>query len=250
MDIIFKNLTPSELNQLISEGKIVPVHYQISQESLDKLINDGKVLKSENGVIFSCSSEEITELVISGLITPDVFDTTNLPTEDKARLFREEKIVAQVVVDVKSVQWNPTTERDPRVTGNNNRAKKSGGGFPFSPYFHKRGLGLQNVIKSGIIAFIGKAHKQIIKDYDSDAYQFDDPQLQEMAAYLRAFCSENFVDEGSRKITFMSQLLDIFLFLMKEDIYYRARFKKLLAGIPKESLVLTDYERENIETWH
>ena len=93
MDIIFKNLTPSELNQLISEGKIVPVHYQISQESLDKLINDGKVLKSENGVIFSCSSEEITELVISGLITPDVFDTTNLPSKTKHGYSEKKKLL-------------------------------------------------------------------------------------------------------------------------------------------------------------
>lgn len=195
-------------------------------------------------LIFNTDENGLKELVNEDRIQPTDY---YIPIEEKHKLMLEGKLLAEVEVDGQAVRWNPATEPDPRVKQNENGGKGTGG-FRFSPYFHEKGIYLQKVIKSGIIKSIALAHSQIVGKYDKDAFKFDDPRLQELNGYLRAYLSSNFAHDAPRKITFMSQIVDIVMFLMKEDIYYRARFLNLFNELP--TFELNQQEFENIERWH
>jgi hypothetical protein len=101
---------------------------------------------------------------------------------NRAELFRKGRLIAVVTVDGEPIEWNPALHSDPRIKANENRGE--GAGFLFSPYFHKKGLFLQNVIKRGIISTINLTYKQILRFYDKDAFVFEDPRLNK----LRLFC--------------------------------------------------------------
>ena len=196
-------------------------------------------------LVFNVDSDGLLELVAKKRIQPMNF---NIPREEQHKLMMEDKLFAEDVVDGQVVRWNPAKDRDPRIKENEN-AGNGKGGFRFSPYYHEKGKFLQDVIKKGIIKAIDLAHSQIVGRYDPDAYKLQDERLCELNAYMRAYLSYNFEHQAPRKITFMSQILDIVMFLMKEDIYYRARFLDMWKNMPRD-YELTQEELENINKWH
>lgn len=194
-------------------------------------------------LIFNTGPDEILELVNQKRIQPTNY---NIPREEQHKLMLEDKLIAEDVVDGQTVRWNPAKDRDPRIKENGNGGNGKGG-FRFSPYYHEKGKFLQDVIKKGIIKAIDLAHSQIVGKYDKDAFVFEDPRLVELNAYFRSYLSQYFEHDVPRKITFMSQIVDIVMFLMKEDIYYRARFLDMFRDMPR--FEITENETENIQRW-
>lgn len=194
-------------------------------------------------LLFNVDPQTLKELINEDRIQPTNF---NIPIEEQHKLMMEDKLLAEVELDGQVVRWNPAKEPDPRVKGNENGGNGKGG-FRFSPYYHDKGKFLQDVVKKGIIKTIDLAHGQIVGKYDKDAYALEDPRLVELNAYMRAYISQNFEHSLPRKLTFMTQILDIIMFLMKEDIYYRARFIDMFRGMPRFDI--TENEAENIQRW-
>lgn len=121
--------------------------------------------------------------------------------------------------------YNPVKEANPGSVGNKSRV-----GFLFNPYYHPLGKFLQGKVKLSIIKTIDFVHSSLLR-YDSDAYVFEDTRLQELRQTGTECINALFLGEDEdplRKCSFMLKLLDICLFLMKEDIFYRYRFIELM----------------------
>lgn len=128
---------------------------------------------------------------------------------------------------------NKKTERNPKYPEGNNQSRN---GFIYNPIFHPKGQFFQNIVKKAILKAIDFAHGSIVRDYDRDAYVYEDSRLQELNVYFR-----NSIDEGFRINTeyttdFLNKIADIILFLMKEDIRYRRFFIVLFANMPRNEL--------------
>lgn len=93
---------------------------------------------------------------------------------------------------------------------------------------------------------INRAHSWVLKQWDPDGYVYDDPRLQYLDKHLHNFIKENFNHEG-RKIDFMDKLVDIGLFILKEDIFYRPRIFNMSNQMPY--FLLTLQEQSNIDTF-
>ena len=129
--------------------------------------------------------------------------------------------------------------------GNNSRE-----GFKYNCYTDKkRGMFFQTVIKKAILAAINFAHSAILKHYDKNAFVYDDPRLSAIDEYMKEYIATNFKNSPGYKDAFMLKVLGIFLFLMKEDVYYRGRWLQILKEIPRE-YELTKGELKNIEEYH
>lgn len=110
------------------------------------------------------------------------------------------------------------------------------------------------------------AHRGILR-YDSDAFLYEDVRLQTLNTILK---SEN--DTFWQDVT-ISKVIDICIFMMKEDIYYRPRWIRILQDIcgtvgsisngtnnvlktlhsvclASHDFKLTAIEKANIEDWH
>jgi hypothetical protein len=167
--------------------------------------------------------------------------------KDQIELIRAGVIKAFDIIDGEPVYWNPSIDRDPRIKGNSNGGENTGqGGFRFNPWVHPKGITLQTIIKPGVLKVVTWIHKLILKGYDEEGYKFDDERLIILNTYLRAFASQYFQqgNEDKRTLNFMNEIFDIFLFLLKEDVYFRARIFFLLSSLPE--LKLTEAESENI----
>lgn len=123
-------------------------------------------------------------------------------------------------------KYNPAKEAVPRNVGNKSRI-----GFLYNPYYHPLGKFFQGKVKIAILKCIDFVHASLLR-YDPDAYQFDDPRLLELQKTgtdcINALFESEVKEDPFRKISFMLKLLDIGLFLMKEDIWYRPRFIELM----------------------
>lgn len=222
-----------EQRELIRQGKVKPVQFIFSKEERGKLLAEGKLASVDGQLLITAEGEDLSELIFSGRVKALEY---NMSVELKHQLLLEGKMIAIIEVDGQQVRWNPATEPDPRIKGNENGGGRRGkGGFRFSPYFHKKGIFLQDVAKLGMIKAIDTAHRQIVQGYDPEAYVYEDPRLLDLSAFFRYFIAEKFGDDA-RKLKFMYQLADIILFLMKEDVYYRARFFSLFKDIPRHEL--------------
>ena len=110
------------------------------------------------------------------------------------------------------------------------------------------------------------AHRGILR-YDSDAFLYEDVRLQTLNTILK---SEN--DAFWQDVT-ISKVIDICIFMMKEDIYYRPRWIRILQDIcgtvgsisdgtnnvlntlhsvclASHDFKLTTIEKANVEAWH
>ena len=137
--------------------------------------------------------------------------------------------------------WDIHKQRDPDYpVGNNNSRNK----FTWHTQSIK-GVAFQTVVKPAIIAIIGKVHAWVLKRWDPEGFAYDDVRLQCLDKALHEYVDVNYSHED-RKVTFMSQLVDIGLFLWKEDIYYRTRAFDMSNKMPL--FILTPQEQLNVGT--
>jgi len=199
---------------------------------------------------FTCSKEEEEELKKTGIVQVEG-STFSIDISNQIKLMKDKKLTTIIDVNGTSTFWNPTLEPDPRVQGHGSRGEKRGlGGFLWSPDYSTKGKYLQDVVKRGIIKAISIAHKQIVTYYDKNAYACEDERLNDLELYLMMFIAQNFEDPHgtSRKLDFMYQFIEILIFLMREDIYYRSRFLSLFNNVPQ--FQLTEAEEDNIKRWN
>lgn len=95
----------------------------------------------------------------------------------------------------------------------------------------KKGKIFQSVLKPAIIVVINKMHSWVLKSWDPEGFKYDDPRLQYLDETLHGFIDE-YYDHEERKLDFMHQAVDIGLFILKEDIYYRGRIFHMLNLLP------------------
>lgn len=148
--------------------------------------------------------------------------------------------------------YNPAKQANPVYKGNN----KSRYGAVYNPYYHPLGKFFQGTIKGSMLKCVDFVHSGLLK-YDASAYEFEDPRLIAIRNEATAAINELFFDElerrtrddGTRKVQFMLKVLDIGLFLMKEDWFYRWRFIRLLQRIGKvvEQMEPTKEEISNLK---
>lgn len=129
-------------------------------------------------------------------------------------------------------------------------------GFTYHHVFHPRGKYFQEIIKPLIIKAIESGHyliahdlispefmltaiarplktvhKSILNRYDEDAYKHDDTRLQALESDLKGFFTQNQHNYHAKAV---DRAIDIFIFLLKEDIYYRARIFYMINSIPDD----------------
>ena len=155
------------------------------------------------------------------------------------------------IVDDNAYGYNPAKQPNPAWKNN----AKSRVGALYNPYYHVMGKWFQGTIKGSMLKCVDFVHSGLLK-YDNHAYEFDDSRLIAIKSEATAAINELFYDElerrtrhdGTRKIEFMLKVLDIGLFLMKEDVFYRWRFISLLQRIGKavEQMEPNDDEKTNL----
>ena len=134
-------------------------------------------------------------------------------------------------------------DRNPKTPEGDNWTRDE---FTFSHYYHPKGKFFANWKSKAIIPAINLAHKMILKGYDMDAYIYDDPRMQKYNDFFKNYIRVNFQDRDY-KIDFMNKIVDIILFIMKEDIFYSSRFMDIFNKIPH--VELTEDQELNIQKW-
>jgi hypothetical protein len=140
--------------------------------------------------------------------------------------------------------WDYATDKNP--TADLEHAET---GFKYNPFYHKKGKFFQGIVKPAILKAISFAHNGILKQYDQTSFDVKDPRLKEIKEIAMDYIGENFQHAHPYKSDFMTQIVDIVIFMMEEDDYYGARLLDLLNRLPRD-IELTEHEKNNIETWH
>ena len=83
-----------------------------------------------------------------------------------------------------------------------------------------------NAMQPVVSKTISKIHSWILKEWDVDAFVYDDPRMKRMHKALHKYV-------GKDAEPFVHDVIDIGLFMSKEDIYYRARMFNALNRIDK-----------------
>ena len=216
-----------KVNELLKQMRESKIDFNMFVTEVRKL--GGKVTFGEFQVE-SENKEKITELL-------EQFNTGKLGIEAFIQKVREG--------GDKGEFWNWETEMNPKYKDNN----KTSVGFRYNPYHHVKGKFMQGVIKTAIKSAINFAHAQILKHYDSKAFVYDDERLKKIDKYCKQYIDTNFQDSYPYKSDFMIKVIDIFLFLAKEDIYYTGRWLDMINGLPRGHR-LTEKEKANIARWH
>jgi len=132
------------------------------------------------------------------------------------------------------------TEKAPHPLSHKQNGNRCG--FLWHPYNSVKGKLFQLTLKPIIIQAIDRVWNELC-DYDPESYIYDDETLFELNQVLTTEILDLFQDSVERKDweragieeiggtlrkqRIMLQLKDIFLFLMKEDVYYRPRLMEL-----------------------
>ena len=148
--------------------------------------------------------------------------------------------------DGKILKWNPATEPNPLAVGGKSREY----GFLYHPHMSKLGRFFQQTIKKSIISSLEKIHIMLLK-YDKEAYVFDDSRLAALYKYCQDYTSSMCMQRSQGNVGRPAKIImlgiDIAFFLMKEDIYYRARFFDAWNQMPTIAFELTEREKENLK---
>ena len=160
--------------------------------------------------------------------------------------------------------YDKRTERNTDYPeGDNNSAI----GFRYHAASHPRGVLLHQTLKPAIRKSIGIAHYFVMRGwvsplavlskisrpikivhtsiqnkYDKDAYVYDDNRLRFLNDFLKIRVKPIFKDADN-----INRVIDITLFIMKEDIYYRARLLDMVSGLPKGTPRLIPYMKEYVK---
>ena len=197
----------------------------------------------------------------------DQFQTGKITFDEMVELGAE--------IGVKIDTYDPVTERNPAYPEGNNDSRA---GFTHNIHLAKVGRQFQSKLKPMIIKCIDysyailkyinnkpiiskpmmyiasiplnkivtRMNKWALQKWDEDSFVYDDTRMQVLSENIHGYIDE-FFDHQERKLQFMHKCADICLFMLKEDIYYRARAFDMMNQIP--SFTLTEQERENIDTF-
>ncbi len=134
-----------------------------------------------------------------------------------------------------------------------NPGNQSRNGFLHNCYSTAMGRFFQETIKRWLETGIARIHNKEIPKYDKDAYTFDDPRLKLLHDTLLKLIEKYLNDcDKDRKRELVRDISEIWLFMMKEDIYWRRVGVPLLVDlahviVENESIfVLTPEEEQNL----
>ncbi len=148
--------------------------------------------------------------------------------------------------------WNPALERHKKYRKGDEDSRV---GFEFNPYANIKGMLHQWITKGAMRGFIDWAYDTPLKKYSETFYTYHDDRLLRMSKIFDDFIAEDFQEGHGYKTTMFNKVKHIILGIMKEDIYYRARFLKLLNVLATDiakngEYELTIDEKDNIERFH
>jgi len=172
--------------------------------------------------------------------------------------FKSQKISPQEFKDTidtnknKPEFWNPELERHKKYRKGDEDSRV---GAEWNPYSNVKGKIYQWVIKGGIKGAIDIAYETPLKEYSETYYVYDDERILRMNKIFDAFITEDFQEGHGYKTTMFTKVKFIISGFMKEDIYYRARFFKLMNIIAEDiakngEYELTEDEKDNIKRFH
>ena len=222
-----KNANKEKINELLKQSQENKIDFNTLVQEVRKL--GGKVTFGEIQVE-SDNKEKITELL-------EQFNTGKLSIEAFIQKVRDRGDKANF--------WNWETDMNPKYKDNN----KTSVGFRYNPYHHVKGKLMQGVGKTAIKSAINFAHALILKHYSRDAFKYDDERLKKIDEYCKRYINENFQNSYPYKSVMMQKVVDIILFLAKEDIYYTGRWLEMINGLPRGH-ELTEQEKANIKMYH
>jgi hypothetical protein len=134
-----------------------------------------------------------------------------------------------------------------------NQGNQSRNGFLHNCYTTAMGRFFQETIKRWLETGIARIHNKEIPKYDKDAYTFDDPRLKLLHDTLLTLIERYLNDcDKDRKRELVRDISEIWLFMMKEDIYWRRVGVPLLVDLAhvivenEHLFVLTPEEEQNL----
>lgn len=110
-------------------------------------------------------------------------------------------------------------------------------GFTWNPNFSKKGKFMQNVTKTVVKKMVDFVYKSILK-YHKDAFEISDPRLVTLREYAKSYVIQNLSVQYKKDL--VRKIVDIGLFFMKEDVYYRVLGLKMLNGVPSNFEISKD----------
>lgn len=184
----------------------------------------------------------------------------------------DEMVALGAEIGVKIDTYNPVTDRNPAYPEGNNDSRA---GFTHNIHHSSVGNSFQGKLKPTMIKcmnygyavlkyinnkpiiskpilyiasipfnkVVSKMNTWALQKWDEDSFVYDDQRMQVLSENIHGYIDE-FFDHQERKLQFMHKCADICLFMLKEDIYYRARAFDMMNQIP--TFALTEQERENI----
>lgn len=126
------------------------------------------------------------------------------------------------------------------------KAEDSKIGFLWNPIFSHKGIFMQNVTKRVIEKMLNFVYKSCLK-YDKDAFKFSDIRLKWLKTYTESYIGV-YMSVGYKK-DFVKKLVEIGLFIMREDVYWRVVVFRFLNSLRHTFNIGTDemeyFNREN-----
>lgn len=134
---------------------------------------------------------------------------------------------------------------------------QSRNGFLHNCYNTALGRFFQETVKVWLEKGIARIHDKEIPRYDKQAYIFDDPRLkllhEELIRLTHKYCQDN---DKTRKRELVNNVQEIWLFMMKEDIYWRrvglpylVEFGEFIVKNKEVLSQLTEEEEKNRQKW-
>lgn len=122
-------------------------------------------------------------------------------------------------------------------------------GFLWNPTYSRKGAFMQNVTKRVIEKMLDFVYKSCLK-YDKDAFKFSDLRLKSLKTYVESYVIDHI--SVVYKKDFIRKLVEIGLFVMKEDVYWRVAALRLLNQMPEKYTITAEeisyFNRENPST--
>ena len=122
--------------------------------------------------------------------------------------------------------WDWELDKNPNYTSGESKI-----GFTWNPCHSKKGIFMQNITKRVLIKMCDFTYNSILK-YDGNAFEFGDFRLMRLRDYTEKYLIKNLV-VGYKK-DLVRKLINIVLFVLKEDVYYRVVGLKMINEAPRD----------------